>query len=370
LKICFISSEIFAWGKYGGFGRATRMLGRELARRGHEVSAVVPLRGDQRPVEILDGIQVLGFRKSRPLEALPLYRQADAEVYHSQQPSLGTYLALRALPSRKHIVTSRDPKDFHDWWLEVRSPSKSRLASLVGYAYENNPLVGRAVRRCHGVYYAARFLEPKVRRVYGASLQLGFLPTPVEIPATEPVKSTTPTVCFVARWDRRKRPELFFELARAYRGVHFIALGQSQDTAREHELRARFADIPNLELVGFINQFTSDHLSEILSRSWILVNTATREGLPTSFLEALAHRCALLSYLNPEDTASRFGFHAREGELMRGLDYLLEHDRWRERGELGFRYVREHYELGASVDRHLEVYEAATQGTTLSKSSR
>ena len=33
MKVCLISVEIFAWGKYGGFGRATRIIGRELTRR-------------------------------------------------------------------------------------------------------------------------------------------------------------------------------------------------------------------------------------------------------------------------------------------------------------------------------------------------
>jgi len=67
VRICLVCTEIFAWGKYGGFGRATRLLGRELAARGHEVVAVIPLREDQRPVEQLDGIEVLGFPAANPL---------------------------------------------------------------------------------------------------------------------------------------------------------------------------------------------------------------------------------------------------------------------------------------------------------------
>jgi len=27
MRICLISVEIFSWGKYGGFGRATRIIG-------------------------------------------------------------------------------------------------------------------------------------------------------------------------------------------------------------------------------------------------------------------------------------------------------------------------------------------------------
>src|SRR5687767_894312 len=92
MKVCLISVEIFAWGKYGGFGRSTRMIGRELARRGVEVTAVVPRRAGQAAVEFLDGIRVLGFDPREPLSAIDLYHQADADIYHSQEPSFGTYL--------------------------------------------------------------------------------------------------------------------------------------------------------------------------------------------------------------------------------------------------------------------------------------
>ena len=43
-------------------------------------------------------------------------------------------------------------------------------------------------------------------------------------------------------------------------------------------------------MLGFVDQFQSARLQSILSQSWILVNTSVREGLPTSFLEALANQ--------------------------------------------------------------------------------
>lgn len=42
MRTCLVSVEIFAWGKYRRFGRAVRMVGRELARHGHKMLAVVP----------------------------------------------------------------------------------------------------------------------------------------------------------------------------------------------------------------------------------------------------------------------------------------------------------------------------------------
>ncbi len=51
--------EIFAWGKYGGFGKSTRIIGREMVKRGYEVFALVPLRAGQNKEEDLDGITVI-----------------------------------------------------------------------------------------------------------------------------------------------------------------------------------------------------------------------------------------------------------------------------------------------------------------------
>ena len=101
MHICFICVEIFAWGKYGGFGRATRTIGRELARRGIQVSAIVPRRENQGAVETLDGIRVLSFPKNNLLASRAHYREINADIYHSEEPSFGTYLAKREMPHKK-----------------------------------------------------------------------------------------------------------------------------------------------------------------------------------------------------------------------------------------------------------------------------
>src|SRR3954469_21212857 len=137
--------EIFAWGKYGGFGRATRISGRELAKRGVTVFAVVPRRGNQRTVEPLDGVTVLGFEPTMPWRAAAMLKSCDADIYHSEEPSFTTYLAQRAMPQRKHIVTLRDTHDLSDWMTELRFPSLNRLQVLTNFLYEDNVLVHRAV---------------------------------------------------------------------------------------------------------------------------------------------------------------------------------------------------------------------------------
>ena len=355
MRVCLISMEIFAWGKYGGFGRASRIIGRELAKRGVTVFAVVPRRGDQRPVEPLDGITVLGFEPAMPWRAAAMLQSCNADIYHSEEPSFTTYLAQRAMPQRKHLVTLRDTHNLGDWMTELRFPSLNRLQVLTNFLYEDNVLVHRAVRRADRVFCAAEFLRAKGARKYRLKSVPELLPTPVPMPA-EVRKSERPTVCYLARWDRRKRPDLFLDLASRFPQVRFVALGRSRDPEFERSLRERYAGLPNLEMPGHLDQFGSTGLSDLLSESWIMVNTARREGLPNAFLEAAAHGCAILSAVNPDGFASRFGAFVPDDDFAGGLTHLLNGGAWRARGEQARAYVRQTFELESAIDRHLAIY--------------
>lgn len=356
MKICLICVEIFAWGKYGGFGRSTRMLGRELVKRGNEVTAVIPRRTGQKPVEVLDGIRVLGFDRVNPFTAIDLLRQADAEIYHSQEPSFGTYLAQHALPGRKHVVTFRDTRSMHDWWLFFTHPTFNNLQVVMNFLYEDNALVHRAVRAADRCFTASHFLIPKARAKYRLDKDPEFLPSPIQFPATIS-KSQTPLVCFVGRLDRIKRPQIFFELARKFPNVDFVVVGAGHNTAWNHELLKQYDKLTNLILHGFIDQFNSNTLSDILGKSWILVNTSPHESLPTSFVEAAGHGCAILSEMDPDGFASDFGYHVQDGDYVKGLQSLLEGDLWREKAARGMQYARSTFALDESIGRHILIYQ-------------
>ena len=361
MKICLISVEIFAWGKYGGFGRATRTIGRELVKRGHEVYAVVPRRPGQKSLEYLDGIRVLGFSPWSPWASSRLFRDCDADIYHSCEPSFGTYFAMKARSKKKHVVTFRDPRDFQDWKMEYALPSLNRFQVVHNYLYENNVLVRNCIKEMNAVFTIGKYLVPKVKSMYHLEIDPVFLPTPVHVPEMTS-KSDTPTVCYVARLDRRKRPKLFLDLAKKFPDVHFIAMGKSRDKKWEADLRTEYSSLPNLEMTGFVDQFSSDLHSKILEKSWIMVNTATREALPNSFLEAAAHQCAILSSVDPDGFASLFGYHAENDDFSRGLETLLEYDLWKERGKRGYEYVKETFELHRAIDQHVAFYERVLTG--------
>lgn len=360
MKVCFVVSQIFAYGKYGGFGCLTRTIGRELAKRGIEVCAVVPRRGDQKPLEVLDGITVYGYNPSLFLLARKPYKMCDADIYHSEEPSIATYLAMKAMPDRKHIITCQDPRDKHDWGVFYKywTPSK-KLTFPLSYLYENNYLTNQSVKMADAVFCQAKFITPKARALYKLDYDPGFLPNPVVVPTREPKKSKDPTVCFIGRLDTIKRPQIFCDLAKGFPKVKFILLGKSQDVEYDKYLREKYAKVSNLEMTGFIDQFSSnDNFTQILEQSWVVINTSIRECLPVSYLEAVAYKCAILSGTekDPDDFAKRFGCYVKNDNYALGLEFLLEGDRWKQRGEKGYEYVKKTHELNGVIDRHIAVY--------------
>ena len=359
MHVCLTSIELFGDSIFGGFGRSTRLIGRELARRGAQVSIVVPRRSPERPDRYeLDGTTVHQFRPERPWEAIRVFRDLRADVYHSQDPSLTTAFAQVAAPRAAHVVTFRDPTDRSDWRLAAEYANEPWLGWTLYRRFIANPAVTAAVRRADGLYCAAEFFAGKAARIYGLRRRPMFLPSPVEMP-DETRKAARPTACFMGRWDGVKRVELFFELARRCPDVDFVAAGGARDPVRDRALREQYGDIPNLQLTGVLDQFETSAWSDVLGRSWILVNTSPREGLPTTFVEAAAYRCAILSFEDPDGFASRFGRRAEEGRLDDKLRELLEGDLWAALGESGREYVEGVFSIEHSLDAHERAYEAA-----------
>lgn len=355
-RICLICVEIFAWGKYGGFGKATRIIGRELVKRGYDVFAVVPRREGQAAEEILDGIKVFGFLRGEILASGKIYKQINADLYHSCEPSLGTWLAMKHVPMAAHIVTARDPRDWQDWKMEFSYPSKSRLQVIQNYLYEYNFLVGKAVRSAHAVFVPAHFLSEKVKRIYNYKREVEFLATPTEIPE-QSIKSAYPSVLYMGRLDPRKRPELTLSLAKDFPHITFNIAGKARIPEYEMKLVENFSQYTNIRFHGFVDQFQDDLHHQLLSESWVHINTAIREGLPNSFVEAAGHKSAILSYVDPDGFASKFGYHAKDSDFATGLRELLQNDHWRTRGEKGYQYVRATNTVSVAMDEHEKVYE-------------
>jgi len=361
MKLCLISNQIAAWGKIGGFGTATRALGAGFAEQGIDVSAVVPIRrsGGQKQFEHLDGISVYGMSAWKTLTSGKIFNEVNADIYHSQEPTIASYHAMRAMPDATHVITCRDPRSLKDHIIELKNSNLTRiiLSPINTWWYEGSPLVKKAVRDADLVLTPApTCLNYKIKELYGTDINPIFVPSPVDIPKKPIVKSLEPTILFVGRWDRRKKIERFFDLARNNPNLEFIAIGRSHDKRYDTYLRNTYSDIKNLEMPGFVSRFNSPGLEKFYEKAWIIVNTSAREGLPYTFVESLAYECAILSCLDPEGFASRFGCYVDQFDFQTGLRWLLEGDRWRVLGKAGAEYVQRIFNQENSIQQHIKIY--------------
>jgi len=151
-------------------------------KRGVEVYAVVPRQPGQPPIEKMDGITVLSFPKYQPWKTWGLYQQVNADIYHAQEPSLSTWIAMKAMPDRKHIVTFQDARDLTDWKMEYELPSLGKWQVISNFLYEHHFLASSAVRKADGVYTQAESQCEKIKGIY----QLPKIPIPLHNPINIP----------------------------------------------------------------------------------------------------------------------------------------------------------------------------------------
>lgn len=364
MRICFVNTEIFAFGYYGGYGRLNRVIGRELVKRGHEVFVLVmPQAKEQHCVEQLDGMTVLGFPRSLKtfLRSGDMFRLPGADIYEIWDPyALIAYLVTRATPGCKHIVDIADPWDKNDFKMVARmepgmkSISPKNLAHQLYLQHLRPYLAQRVINSADALFFEADFLIEKMRRLQKISAECIIMPHAVDINDKPLQKAAKPTVCFLARWDAVKRVERFFELARNFPDVDFIAMGWAHDKEKDRQFREEGARISNLRMPGFVSE---DEKRAILEKSWVMVNTSIHEGLPQAFIESSALRCAILAGVNPDSYTGDFGYCVQDDDFESGLSWLLENNRWREKGEAGFSHVKATRELNSVVERRIEVYE-------------
>lgn len=349
VHICFISLEYFEWGRYGGIGKATRDIASEMVKRNIDVSVVVPLGFCQKKYENIEGVNVYGY----PLSKYPLigglFKKIGADIYHSQDPTPGTWFALKHSPNSKHLLTCQNPRTGQDWvHVNQYYPFRRKI-----YNKYIEPVVNDCVKQLDRVYCQARYTINKARQIFNLDYDPVFLPNPVCVPEEYPEKSDIPTVLFLGRFDKEKKPEVFMNMAEYFPDVRFIAAGASHDKGYDYFLRKKYSQCANLVLPGFVE---GNEKIRLLNEAWILVNTSISECLPVSFLEAAAHGCSILSPHDPDDFTSSFGEKVPVKELVNGLSRLLDNE-WREKGEKGYRYVKKYHEKNRVIEQHLNEYD-------------
>lgn len=212
MRVCIVCGQIAGFGRIGGFGTMARKIAEGLDRAGVEVSVCVLRTADLKFRQAIGGIPVIAPHPLAFFTGSRIFSRFKADVYHSQEPTLGTYQLRKAFPEAVHVVTSIDPRDEDDWSEEYRRFSlKKKLLYPVIRGFEDAGRVHEAVRCADQVICQTKFIIPKVKRMYRPRTEPIFIGNATTFPAGSPRKASKPTACFLARLDKRKRPELFFD---------------------------------------------------------------------------------------------------------------------------------------------------------------
>jgi len=355
LRVGIVCAEFLQPGvtRIGGFGWAAARAGEVLRGAGDVPFFVCPDIEALRAIPPqFEGIPMIAKRDGAIAFAREL-RGAKPDVVLSidYRPSYDS--VFRVLPRTPVVVWVRDPRPPEDvaFAASIRLPGQPDQVPQGLGEIDCTPLrtVARWSRRLRRPLAFASpapdALTPKAPGTYGFDPgRLALLPNPIDVARKPGPKSPTPRVAFLARLDPYKRPWLFAELARSFPDVEFVMMGQSHFSGPGSWTPE---DPPrNLRLTGSLS---GEAKLRELDAAWVLVSTAVHEALAVSYQEALASRTPLLSCVDTERIASRFGIYvgrfpgdgvAALPSLRAGLERLLGDDALRRRlGDEGREWV-------------------------------
>lgn len=296
------------WSDAGGIANRTRVVSRELARRGWDVR-VVGRAGTRRRFrrEREAGIEVLdvpGF--GRPVVGAPLYvvvaalaalvwarggRFRVALAFQLSSPLTAATL-VNLLTRVPVVATTTSSGEFS----EVTYLESARMAALRRWM----------VRRAAWLLGQTEVAADELRRVAAAD-RVAVLPTPVEVPAVVRPLAGNGHVAYVGRLSTEKHLP---ELLRAWRQVvadhprgrlHLVGAGGGYRSV-EAELRATVAADP--ELAGTV-RFTGEiaGVREFLWSVDVFVLPSRTEGMSNALLEACAEGRAVVASRIPGNVA-------------------------------------------------------------------
>jgi len=330
------------------------ILARELARRGHRVSMLCMDYGQADGIQI-DGVTV--YRSHKPDEGLPVLRflhprltsvwaalrRANAQVYYQRAASAltGQVVAYARLHQRAAVFASASDMDFVPGlpWIAL---ARDRALFRWG-ARRADAIVVQTDRQVADCQRSFQRKPVRVASCYAPTGQAGDPGGPV---------------LWVGTVKPLKQPHLFVALARSLPGRRFqlIGGGSPGDMAA---LKAQAADVPNLQVVGFVPYAEIEPWFDGAS---VIVNTSTSEGFPNTFLQAWSRGIPSLSFFDPgvSHLGQAVGLVAADPQALASqlAGLLSSAGAWRRASELARACFDTHHTVTGAAD----AYEALFAG--------
>lgn len=333
IKIAVLANEFFelSLGRMGGFGWAARNVARCFRDAALGVE-VVFLTGELtaqpgRPETEVDGTRLL----LRQEDAFSDQQRARAEgidllLLIDYRPNYQLY--CWGLSRTPMIVWVRDPRAPDDVARvdTLRVPSAPPGIPAQGTFQPDCSSLGAIVRAARADGRPLLFASPaphlrgRLEAMIGLHVDdVSFLPNPIDLTPGVVRKAEQPRVAFLARLDPYKRPWLYVELARRFPDVEFLLAGRAHFHGSGAWEAAPLP--PNVRLLGHVD---GEEKLRLLTSAWVLVNASIHEGLPVSFLEALACETPILACVDPGGVVSTHGVSVGsfDGDGLDAVDHL------------------------------------------------
>jgi glycosyltransferase involved in cell wall biosynthesis len=364
MKVCFFSPTAYSYFRpsrenwAGGAEIQQLLVARHMLKRGIDVSFIVGDYG-QPDVELVNDITVIKsfapFRGNRKLRFLPdmfkIYRAmriADADVYNQRSTSFFTGQLAYFTSLLGRVFTFSIGIDYNCY------------ADCDGYLpFPMTNLYRYGIRRADAVIAQTELQQGLLKRNLGRDAVL--IRNCMEIPplentnlrdywgGSELLDNAGPReFLWVGSFRRRKRPELFLELARRVPEAKFTIIGGRGDDESFHkEMAERARSIANVYHEGFVKP---SEISHYYGRAYALVNTSFLEGFPNTYLHAWVHGIPTYTIeIDPDGIIERHDIGRVTGSIdglvseVRAL--IADPDARREMSKRARRYVEENHDV-------------------------
>ncbi|MEM3245926.1 MAG: glycosyltransferase family 4 protein, partial [Candidatus Micrarchaeaceae archaeon] len=211
------------------------------------------------------------------------------------------------------------------------------------------------------IFAEANFISKKVNKMYRLNFIPPKLPNPIDIPKSMRAhKSDNPSIVWLGRWDPQKRVDIALNVASKMKDIDFYFIGTATGYYNfirvETYLRKLYQNFSNIHILGFI---TEEEKIAYLSKAWGLLNTSVREGLPVSFLEALAYETPLISYVDPDNYVSAFGIKSKDltvESYINAINKVVYNELYKTKGKAGRHFVEKEHETTIVMKKHISIY--------------
>ena len=337
MKICLVGfhnlpvlAREYRQHSIGGESVQQTLLGRALARRGHEVSMVVGDYGQRdgakwetirvfKSYRAEAGLAVLRFIHPRWTGMWSALGRADADLYYTS--CAGMHVGLVGLFCRRFerrfvFRTASDP-----------DCDKSRVGVLVRFA-RDRWLYAQGLRRAHAILVQSASQAEALARSYRLPSRVaGML-----VEEARPAAVRDIDVLWVGNIKRVKRPDRILEVAAKLPKIkiHMVGGHASGEDSLFQDVTRTAALTSN---VVFHGRLPYPDANELYGQARVLVNTSDVEGFPNAYLQAWIRGVPVVTLIDPDGVIERegLGVAVQSPEHIPGAiaSLLANHTAWK-----------------------------------------